>query len=621
MIKKIQNRKEWVSVLTSEQQKHQKIRYTEYYDMQSILDKLYQYSKEGKTFCSLMDSIMSNENIKMAYRTIKGNKGSKTPGVDKRTIEDIAKMSEQKFVELIKKQFQNYHPHAVKRVEIPKPNGKMRPLGIPCIEDRLIQQAIKQVLEPICEAKFFKHSYGFRPNRSTEHAIAYAVRKVNIDKCYHIVDIDIKGFFDNVNHAKLLKQLYTIGIQDKKVLSIISRMLKTEIKDIGITEKGVPQGGILSPLLANIVLNELDQWIASQWQNFPTSNDFKGSSSHKYRHLRNKSKLKEVYLVRYADDFKIFCKKKEDAVKIYHAVKQWLEERLSLEISEEKSKVTDVRKSPSEFLGFKMKAYKKKKKWIVRTSMTDKAMDKAVETIKSQLDVVKKKNTTKEVTNYNSVISGLHNYYKIATEISQNFREIGFRLLISLKQKLKDIKTKTGYQTAEYEKKYKGYKGEKYHVQNITLYPITYVSTSPPKLCKQEITNYTEKGRETLHKNLQGIDFEILQYFYNHPLGSVELSDNRISLYVAQKGKDSITGQPLTESAQVHHILPRSKGGKDNYNNLTIVNEYTHWAIHAVDPDTEWYSKTIKKNKRKQVMEKLNEYRHKVGNERIRFEN
>lgn len=599
------------------QLKKNELRYNEYYQMQTIFDNLYKQSKEGSKFNHLFELITKRENLLLAYRTIKRNKGSNTQGTNKHTIKTIGNKEVEEYLNYLQDRLKNYQPMPIRRVEIPKPNGKKRPLGIPCIEDRLVQQAIKQVLEPICEAKFFEHSYGFRPNRSTEHAIAYAVKKINIDKCYYVVDIDIKGFFDNVNHAKLLKQLYTIGIQDKRVLSIISKMLKAEIKDIGIAEKGVPQGGILSPLLANIVLNELDQWIASQWQTFQTTHKYVENRD-KYRHLRNKSKLKEIYLVRYADDFKIFCKKKTDAIKIYHAVQQWLKERLSLEISEEKSKITDVRKNPSEFLGFKIKAYKKNKKWIVKTNMTDKAIDKAIETIKKQLDVVKKKNTTHEVTNYNSIISGLHNYYRTATEVSQNFNQIGFRLLFSLKQKLKDVSTKTGYQTAEYQKKYKGYKGERYHVREITLYPITYVSNVPPKLMKQEITNYTKEGREKLHKNLQGIDFEILQYFYQHPLGTVELNDNRISLYVAQKGKDVVTGKPLTESIHVHHILPRSQGGKDNYSNLTIVSEDTHRMIHAVNPNTEYYLRNINQNKRKDVMKKLNEYRYKVGNERIK---
>lgn len=142
-------------------------------------------------------------------------------------------------------------------------------LGIPTIEDRLIQQCIKQILEPILEAKFYEHSYGFRPERNTGHAIARV--QALTKKGYHfVVDIDIKGFFDNVNNGKLLKQLWTLGIREKRLLSVISRMLKAKIDGIGIPEKGTPQGGILSPLLANVVLNELDWWIASQWSDFPT---------------------------------------------------------------------------------------------------------------------------------------------------------------------------------------------------------------------------------------------------------------------------------------------------------------------------------------------------------------
>lgn len=134
------------------------------------------------------------------------------------------------------------------------------------MEDRLIQQCIYQILEPICEAKFYAHSYGFRPNRSSHHAVSRAMYLINKHKLHYVVNVDIKGFFDNVDHGKLLKQLWTIGIQDKNLLCIISKMLKAEVENIGITYKGTPQGGILSPLLANVVLNELDWWIYSQWE-------------------------------------------------------------------------------------------------------------------------------------------------------------------------------------------------------------------------------------------------------------------------------------------------------------------------------------------------------------------
>ena len=220
-------------VLTSERQKqkpkHTKIRYAEYYDLQNTFDNLYADSLSGKTFNGLMEIITSEENIKLTYRTIKGNKGSNTPGVDGRTIKNLAKLSEEKFVSLIKRQFSWYKPHPVKRVEIPKPNGKTRPLGIPTIVDRMVQQCILQVLEPICEAKFHDHSNGFRPNRGAENAIAQCCRFMQVQNLHYVVDIDIKGFFDNVCHSKLIRQIWELGIRDKTLLCIIKAMLKAKI--------------------------------------------------------------------------------------------------------------------------------------------------------------------------------------------------------------------------------------------------------------------------------------------------------------------------------------------------------------------------------------------------------
>ena len=350
--------------------KRKKLRHSEYYDLQDCFDKLYAKSKQGEVFTNLIEIISSEENIRLAYRNIKRNSGSHTSGVDKLSIKDIERLSAEKLVEIIQRKFKFYKSKPVKRVEIPKPNGKTRPLGIPTIIDRLVQQCILQVLEPICEAKFHERSNGFRPNRSAEHALSQCYRMIQMQKLNFVVDVDIKGFFDNVNHSKLIRQMWTLGIRDKQLICIIKEMLKAPIAmpdgNIQHPTKGTPQGGILSPLLANIVRNELDWWISSQWENMTMHRKYKLSyapngTANKggiYSALR-KSRLKEMYIVRYADDFKIFCRKRSDADKVFIAVKQWLKDRLSLEISEEKSKVVNLKKHYSEFLGFKLKAVRK----------------------------------------------------------------------------------------------------------------------------------------------------------------------------------------------------------------------------------------------------------------------
>ena len=377
---------------TEKAQKKAKLRHAEYYDFQRIQDKLYADSLQGKFFKSLVSIIVLPENIRLAYRNIKKNGGSNTPGTDKRTIKDLEKLSDEQLITAVQHKFNWYVPQSVRRVEIPKAGNpaKKRPLGIPTIMDRLIQQCVLQVLEPICEAKFHDHSYGFRPNRNQQHAIAQVHKCMQRSNLHHVVDIDIKGFFDNVNHGKLLKQLWTLGIRDKKLLSIISAMLKAEVAGIGFPKVGTPQGGIISPLLSNVVLNELDWWLASQWEEIPTRYPYKsqinynGSASrgHKFEALRRNSSLKEVSCVRYADDFKIFTNSHQNAVKLFYATKSWLKDRLDLDISPEKSKVINLKEQYSEFLGFKLKVIPRGKRssgqlrYVVESHVREKSIAK-----------------------------------------------------------------------------------------------------------------------------------------------------------------------------------------------------------------------------------------------------
>ena len=222
--------------------------------MQAELDELYDKSKRGETFNNLMDLILDERNILLAYRNIKRNSGSLTTGTDGLTIKDIEKLDKAEYIDKVRYILDGsehgYRPKPVRRKDIPKNDhsGKTRPLGIPCIWDRIIQQCIKQIMEPVCEAKFNDHSYGFRPVRSVENAIKDCYKNMQQTKLHYVVEFDIKGFFDNVNHSKLIRQIWALGIRDKKLIYIIRQMLKAPIKHengiLEIPKQGTPQGGV-----------------------------------------------------------------------------------------------------------------------------------------------------------------------------------------------------------------------------------------------------------------------------------------------------------------------------------------------------------------------------------------
>ena len=582
--------------------KKQKIRNAEYYDMQTAFDKLYADSVSGRQFRNLVELIKRPENIMLAYRNLRKNSGSKTAGVDKKTISDLNKWSDKKLVNHVQRKLDWYVPNAVRRVEIPKDNGKKRPLGIPTIMDRLIQQCILQVLEPICEAKFFKRSNGFRPTHSAENAIAQAERMIQNIGCYYVIDIDIHGFFDNVNHGKLLKQMWALGIRDKKLLSIISAMLKAEVAGIGFPEKGTPQGGIISPLLSNIVLNELDWWVASQWEEMPTKRNYvhriyangTPDKSNTIRALRSYTKLKECYLVRYADDFKIFCKKHSDAVKLFEATKQWLWERLGLEISPEKSKIVNVKRHYSEFLGFKLRVREKGKKpdgskrYVIEAHVRDKALKKIRARSKEIIGQIRRtydpKMEYRLIQKYNSYLIGIHNYYCIATHVNLDIHEIAFDVKKSLYNRLKHRLQRTGSISNRYIQEKYGRSREVRYLNGHAVVPIAYVQHRVPMDRKIRVNPYTPEGRTEIHKNLAGLNLAVMNHLMNTPAGqkSVEYNDNRIALYVAQKGKCAVSGIALdANQVDCHHKKPLSLGGDDSHQNLIIVSDAVHVLIHS----------------------------------------
>ena len=239
---------------------HLNVRFSTETELKKIQDFLYEKSGQGVSFTGLVEAMANEVTIVTAVHNIKSNKGSRTAGVDKIKMDKYLQMPKDELILLIQSCFRNYRPKPARREYIEKSNGKKRPLGIPTVLDRIIQECVRIIIEPICEARFYPQSYGFRPYRAQKHAIRGIINVINAgckssDQPVWAIEGDIKGCFDNINHRLLLQKLWRIGIHDKRVLKLISQMLKAGYMEndlFHVTELGTPQGGILSPLLSNV---------------------------------------------------------------------------------------------------------------------------------------------------------------------------------------------------------------------------------------------------------------------------------------------------------------------------------------------------------------------------------
>lgn len=329
----------------------------------------------------LLDKILNQENLNKAYKKVVSNKG--VAGVDGVTVDEVAEHIKEHKEEIISKiKERKYKPQPVKRVQIPKENGKMRNLGIPTVIDRIIQQAMVQVLSPIFEEQFNDNSFGFRAGKSCEQAVLKALEYLN-DGYDWIVDIDLEKFFDTVNQDRLIT-IIRRTIKDGDVVSLISKYLKAGVMDKGVikpTKVGTPQGGNLSPLLSNIMLNELDKELTARGLNF----------------------------VRYADDCIILVKSEKAANRVLNSVTKFIEKKLGLKVNAEKSKVT--RPTQTKYLGFSFWATKGGK-WKPKPHI--KSYQKLKRKLKQLTDRSWSISLDNRIKQINYVVRGWVNYFRIA---------------------------------------------------------------------------------------------------------------------------------------------------------------------------------------------------------------
>ena len=331
---------------------------------------------------SLLDKVLSKNNIEEAYKRVYQNKGAN--GVDGVTVYELRNYLDEHFEEIKEKiKTRKYKPSPVRRVYIPKDNGDKRGLGIPTVIDRVIQQAIVQVLTPIYEEQFSETSYGFRPKRSCEIAIIKALEYFN-DGYDWIVDIDLEKFFDNVCHDKLIS-LILKTVKDGDLVSLIRKYLVAGVMENGVvqeTKKGTPQGGNLSPLLSNIMLNELDKELERRGLRF----------------------------VRYADDCLIMVRSEKAANRVMNSIIKYIEKKLGLKVNATKSKV--ARPKDIKYLGFGFYQRPGQTNWRPKPHL------KSVQKFKRKLKSITKRSYSiplkVRVKRLNEVIRGWINYFRFA---------------------------------------------------------------------------------------------------------------------------------------------------------------------------------------------------------------
>jgi group II intron reverse transcriptase/maturase len=569
-----------------------------YYDLLETQKKLYDLSRKGYGFRRLIPMITSDRNILLAHREIKANKGSNTPAINPITVKDIKEAEVTEYIKSIRASLIEYKPNKIRRKEIPKPDGGIRVLGIADYADKIKDQALKQILEPIAEARFHGNSYGFRPGRNTHQAIERAKNYMNFG--YHFaVDIDVRKFFDSVDHKILIQKVWKIGIRDRQVIEILKRRLKVivvdPIKKIEYRSTlGTPQGGVISPLLANIYLNDFDWWMHKQYLGHPDRG-------------KKEANLRPGLSIRYADDILILCRNRADAEWWMEKTREYMREHLKLELSQEKTKILNLKKEKLCYLGIEIKVNRKgltvyhlKSKDVrdkiqkLTISNIPKTKSEAIITkiqliIKMILELLPQTKKFRQLIGkvhlYNSVIRGIHEYYNITSEISPEM----WKIYLRCKAQLKALYYRTGKPN---ECRGAPYDPRRIFIAGIRIIPIWEVKRKNGRLLKLDHNYYANEN----HLNSL-VKRELYKLAKNPVIGrTVEYNDNRISKYSMQNGKDYVTGLFLkAEEVHCHHIIRIANGGNDKFSNLVIVSSVTHRLIHSETLTyPEWFTPRMK---------------------------
>ena len=602
-------------------------------ELRALLDKLYQQSREAReagerpAFKGLLEIMSAEATIVTAIHNIKSNHGSDTPGVDNKTMKrDYLQKSYKWVINDIRTAFEKFEPQKVRRKYIDKPGKKeKRPLGIPTIRDRIVQECMRIVMEPIMEAQFFEHSYGFRPMRDT----AMALERLNFitfhTGYYWFVEGDISKCFDHIDHATLLRRLYHMGIKDRRVLQIIKQMLKAGVLDeCEVNEEGTMQGGIISPLLANVYLDIMDEWVTKQWELKHTEHAYNQDSA-KRRALK-KTNLVPGFLVRYADDFVIITDSREHAEFWKASLQAFLETGMKLTLSKEKTLITDVRKKHACFLGYEFRVVKGKGEhgYVTRTRPDRERLCRKVDALTDSIKKIPRETSREklidEINRINSQIRGVIQYYQCCTWVSVSMEKYGRKLQLAASRRLKQFKGKwiPAKETQNLPRIHQNYRQKlpsvKYRDIYIGVTSLTFCQWQETRGKNPKETPYTEEGRDinfrrTKKKRIQArldelysenVATAVLNGKWGY-LNNFEFVMNRAYALNRDRLKCRVCGKWLIDNTPyTHRINPRLPLDRVNrVNNLISVHRKCYQAINMPGMDVSTFDADAQKRIRK----------------------